>query len=495
MESKAMDMRALALDLLLEAERGTDYENTLLKNTLDKYDYLDGRDKAFFKRLADGVTERRLQLDYVLEQFSSLPVRKMKPLIRCLLRMGAYQILFMDSVPDSAACNEAALLRKLHRFAQLSGFVNGVLRKLSAQKETIPWPDQDKEPIRFLSVRYSMPEWIVERWAGEYGMERTESMLAALLERRPLTIRLSERLDRKEREALLSALEKRGCRPMPHPLFLAAKQQERPEEQGAEESAEESRIAAFTLENAEGVASLPGFSEGAFAVQDAASMMTVECAGIRKLARLQKQKEKPALPEEEKGLFVVDVCAAPGGKACQAAELLEGTGTVLARDLTENKIVYIRENAARLRLSNLRAQVWDAQEPDETLAEKADVVLADLPCSGLGVMGRKADIRYRVTPESLSEVAALQRRILSRVWEYVKPGGVLVYSTCTLNREENEDMAAWFARQFPFVPIEPAVSLPASCLEGEPEGCARFLPGENGTDGFFIACFRRKEEN
>ena len=134
-------------------------------------------------------------------------------------------------------------------------------------------------------------------------------------------------------------------------------------------------------------------------------------------------------------------------------------------------------------------------EDDSDKAEKADVVLADLPCSGLGVMGRKADIRYRVTPESLSEVAALQRRILSRVWEYVKPGGVLVYSTCTLNREENEDMAAWFARQFPFVPIEPAVSLPASCLEGEPEGCARFLPGENGTDGFFIACFRRKEEN
>ena len=494
MEPKAMDMRALALDLLLEAERGTDYENTLLKNTLDKYDYLDGRDKAFFKRLVDGVTERRLQLDYVLEQFSNLPVRKMKPLIRCLLRMGAYQILFMDGVPDSAACNEAVKLAKKRRFAQLSGFVNGVLRKLSAQKEAIRWPDREKEPIRFLSVRYSMPEWIVERWAGEYGMERTESMLAALLERRLLTIRLSERLDRKEREALLSALEKRGCRPMPHPLFLAAKQQERPEEQGAEESAEESRIAAFTLENAEGVASLPGFSEGAFAVQDAASMMTVECAGIRRLARLQKQKEKPALPEEEKGLFVVDVCAAPGGKACQAAELLEGTGMVLARDLTEGKIAYIRDNAARRRLSNLHAQVWDARELDETILERADVVLADLPCSGLGVMGRKADIRYRVSPESLSGVAALQREILSTVWKYVKPGGLLLYSTCTLNREENENMAAWFWQQFPFVPKEPAASLPASCREGEPEGCVRFLPGENGTDGFFIACFRRKQE-
>ena len=386
---KTVDMRALALDLLLEAERGTEYENTLLKGTLDKYDYLNGRDKAFLKRLVDGVTERRLQLDYVLEQFSSLPVRKMKPLIRCVLRMGAYQILFMDGVPDSAACNEAVKLAKKRRFAQLSGFVNGVLRKLCSQKNAIAWPDREKEPVRFLSVRYSMPEWIVRRWLEEYGTEKTEAMLEALLEKRPLTIRLSERLSEKERESLLQAFREQGCMPIPHPLF------------GEEPSAERS---VYMLEGAEGVASLPGFAEGAFAVQDAASMMAVECAGIRELVRIQRQK------------------------------------------------------------------------------------------AGLGVMGRKADIRYRVSPESLSEVAVLQREILSTVWKYVKPGGLLLYSTCTLNREENENMAAWFWQQFPFMPKEPAASLPASCREGEPEGCVRFLPGENGTDGFFIACFRRKQE-
>ncbi len=461
---KTVDMRALALDLLLEAERGTEYENTLLKGTLDKYDYLNGRDKAFLKRLVDGVTERRLQLDYVLEQFSSLPVRKMKPLIRCVLRMGAYQILFMDGVPDSAACNEAVKLAKKRRFAQLSGFVNGVLRKLCSQKNALVWPDREKEPVRFLSVRYSMPEWIVRRWLEEYGTEKTEAMLEALLEKRPLTIRLSERLSEKERESLLQAFREQGCMPIPHPLF------------GEEPSAERS---VYMLEGAEGVASLPGFAEGAFAVQDAASMMAVECAGIRELVRLQRQKAGASVDAEE--LLILDVCAAPGGKACQAAELLEGTGTVLARDLTEGKIAYIRDNAARLRLSNLHAQVWDAREPDETLLERADVVLADLPCSG-------------VSPESLSEVAALQREILSTVWKYVKPGGLLLYSTCTLNREENENMAAWFWQQFPFMPKEPAASLPASCREGEPEGCVRFLPGENGTDGFFIACFRRKQE-
>ena len=476
---KTMDMRALALDLLLEAERGTEYENTLLKGTLDKYDYLNGRDKAFLKRLVDGVTERQLQLDYILEQFSSLPVRKMKPLIRCVLRMGVYQILFMDGVPDSAACNEAVKLAKKRRFAQLSGFVNGVLRKLCSQKNALAWPDREKEPVRFLSVRYSMPEWIVRRWMEEYGAEKTEVMLKALLEKRPLTIRLSERLSEKERESLLQAFREQGCNPVPHPLFGVEPSEERP---------------VYMLECAEGVASLPGFAEGAFAVQDAASMMAVECAGIRELVRHRRQEAGTGPAEAAEDLFVLDVCAAPGGKACQAAELLEGTGMVLARDLTEGKIAYIRDNAARLRLSNLHAQVWDARELDETILERADVVLADLPCSGLGVMGRKADIRYRVSPESLSGVAALQREILGTVWKYVKPGGLLLYSTCTLNREENENMAAWFWQQFPFMPKEPAASLPASCREGEPEGCVRFLPGENGTDGFFIACFRRKQE-
>ena len=460
-----MDMRALALDLLLEAERGTEYESRLLKDMLEKYDYLDGRDKAFFKRLADGVTERRLQLDYVLEQFSSVPVRKMKPLIRCILRMGAYQILFMDGVPDSAACNEAVKLAKKRRFGQLSGFVNGVLRSLCAGKDAIRWPDREREPFSFLSVRYSMPEWIVRKWAAEYGENRTEAMLAALLEKRPLTIRLAERLDGKARILLLEKLKQGGFAPNPHPLF-----------------AESGQPAVYTLSSAEGVAGLPGFSEGAFAVQDAASMLPVECSGLRKLAE-----------NGERRLFVLDVCAAPGGKACQAADLLEDAGMVLARDLTEGKTAYIRENAERLRLSNLHAQVWDASVLDESLVEKADLVIADLPCSGLGVMGRKADIRYRISPQSLTEVAGLQKKILSTVWKYAKPGGVLVYSTCTVSREENEDTAEWFLAHFPFEPIAPAMALPAVCREGEKEGCVRLLPGENGTDGFFIACFRRKE--
>ena len=176
-----INTRALVLDILLEMEKGQEYGSLLLKNVLDKYDYLESRDKAFIKRLTEGVTERRIQLDYVLGRFSKTPPAKCKPLIRNLLRMGAYQILFMDNVPDSAACNEAVKLAEKRHFQQLKGFVNGVLRSLSREKEKLVWPDKKKEPVLWLSVMYSMPEWIVRMWLADYGPETTEKILAGLL--------------------------------------------------------------------------------------------------------------------------------------------------------------------------------------------------------------------------------------------------------------------------------------------------------------------------
>ena len=203
-----VNTRGLVLDMLLELERGGEYGNLLLKNVLDKYDYLDGRDKAFIKRLTEGVLERRIQLDYVLGQFSKTPVNKCKPLIRCLLRMGAYQILFMDNIPDSAACNEAVKLAESRHFHQLKGFVNGVLRSISRGKDTLAWPDREREAIRYFSVMYSMPEWIVRKWRKEYGEEKTEQILKAFLTERPTSIRCScSKITPKE---LKSRLEEEG---------------------------------------------------------------------------------------------------------------------------------------------------------------------------------------------------------------------------------------------------------------------------------------------
>ena len=450
-----INTRALVLDILLEMEKGQEYGSLLLKNVLDKYDYLESRDKAFIKRLTEGVTERRIQLDYVLGRFSKTPPAKCKSLIRNLLRMGAYQILFMDNVPDSAACNEAVKLAEKRHFQQLKGFVNGVLRSLSREKEKLVWPDKKKAPVLRLSVMYSMPEWIVRMWLADYGPETTEKILAGLLEPRPVTIRLAERLTEEERKELLARLEECGASPAAHPYLPYA----------------------YMLQKSDGVASLPGFAQGMFAVQDVSSMLVTECA----------------LDAAQKTDFLLDVCAAPGGKAVHAAERLAGRGRVEARDISESKTGLILENARRMGLSNLEIKVWDATVPDEKMKGAADVVLADLPCSGLGVIGRKADIKYRVTPESLQEVAALQRRILTNAAEYVKPGGTLVYSTCTINKEENERQAAWFADNFPFSLRSLDGGLPEALKDKESKaGMCQLLPGIHKTDGFFIAAFVRE---
>lgn len=216
----------------------------------------------------------------------------------------------------------------------------------------------------------------------------------------------------------------------------------------------------FALGGVDRVSNLPGYGEGRFVVQDLGSAMVVEMAGI------------------QRGDYVVDVCAAPGGKATHAAVKTGAGGHVLARDLTEYKVSLIEENMDRLSLTNMEAQVWDATIPDEMLAGRADVVIADLPCSGLGVIGRKSDIKYRVSRESLDEVAQLQRRILSVVHEYVKPGGVLLYSTCTINRAENEENKEWFLSEFPF----------------EEEEERLMLPGEDGSDGFYMVRMRKKSD-
>ncbi len=469
-DNTGMSVRELALDLLLEMEKADGMSanaqalpqgSLLLRSVLDKYDYMEQRDKAFLKRLTEGVTERRIQLDYVLDLFSKTPVPKMKPVIRALLRMGAYQILFMESVPDAAACNETVKLAVRRHFGQLRGFVNGVLRTVSREKERLQWPDPVKEPILRLSVLYSMPEWIVERWLERFGKQTTERMLSALLEKRPVTIRMDEGMEEEAKEALLAALREKGAEPQPHPLLPYA----------------------YTLKKSDGVARLPGFQEGLFTVQDASSMLVAEAAAFRELAQGQEK------------VFVMDVCAAPGGKAAHAAQCLRERGSVLASDLSEYKADYIRDNARRMKLSNLSVRVWDAAVLDETKKESADVVLADLPCSGLGVIGRKPDIKYRVTPESIAQVAKLQRQILSTVWQYVKPGGLLVYSTCTISREENEDMAAWILEALPFDPHPLPVQPFAACC-GSPEAdfphFCQLLPGVHPTDGFFISCFRRK---
>lgn len=445
-----MNSREMILDLLMELSRGKEYSNILLAAVLDKYDYLEPREKAFIKRVTEGTIERRIQIDYLLSYYSKVPVAKMKPLIRELLRMSVYQILFTEKIPDSAVCNEAVKLAGKRHFQNLRGYVNGVLRNLARHKDELPCPDRAKEPLTYLSVLYSMPEWLVEHFQSLYGAEMAEKILQSFLERKPVCVRVKEQLAQEKREEMLSAWTNAGVRVEKHPYLSYA----------------------FLLDGADGISRLYGYREGLFAVQDVSSMLVVECADITKDS------------------VVLDVCAAPGGKTTHAASRLRGSGEVIACDVSTYKTDKIRENCERLGYPDVQIRVQDAREHVEEFTDRADVVLADVPCSGLGVIGKKQDIKYRITQEDLVQITKLQKEILRNVVQYVKPGGTLLYSTCTINPAENEEMVRWICEQFPFEEVSVEAFLPKGLTRVSDVGM-QFLPGVHETDGFFIAKLRR----
>lgn len=445
--------REIILDMLMEITAQKEYSHKVIGQVLDKYNYMSGQDKAFMKRVTEGTIERRIQIDYILNLFSDVKVNKMKPLIRNLLRMSVYQLLFMESIPDSAVCNEAVKLAAKRKFHNLKGFVNGVLRNIARNKESIQYPDRNSEPVAALSVCYSCPEWIVKMWLKEYGMETCERILQALLEIHPVTIRIDETLTEEEKEQVLAEVENRAKTVQKHRYLPYA----------------------YTVTGIEGVGNIPAFQEGKFTVQDVSSMLAVEAAGIKE------------------GDFVLDVCAAPGGKSIHAATKTGHHGRVEARDVTERKTDLIEENKERLKKPWVYTKVQDAAVFDESMKESADVVLADVPCSGLGILGKKRDIKYRVSEESLAEINRLQRNIMDTVWQYVKPGGTLLYSTCTIHKAENEDMVSYITEKYPFKMESLNEYLPRELWsETTQKGFLQLLPGVQESDGFFMARFKRQ---
>lgn len=436
--------RELILGILLEVTRDGEYSHIALRNVLNKYQYLDKKERAFITRVTEGTLEHMIELDYIINQFSKVKVNKMKPVIRNILRSAVYQMKYMDSVPNSAACNEAVKLATKKGFSNLKGFVNGVLRSIERSLETLVLPDD-------LSIRYSMPEWILNQWFQCYDRDTVETMLRDFQEEKPTTIRCN--LNRMEKKALMKSLENEGVQVKEHPYLTYALQ-----------------ISGYDY-----LGDLESFQKGAFYVQDISSMLVSHIA------------------EPKDDDVVIDVCAAPGGKALHMAELLNGSGHVEARDLTDYKVSLIQENILRSGMKNIEAVRWDAKVLDEQSIAKADIVVADLPCSGLGVLGKKTDLKYKMTEQTQNELVELQRKILSKVKEYVKPEGILVYSTCTIHAKENMENVHWFLKENPefrLVPIEERLcdELKASVEE---EGCLQLLPGVHESDGFFIAKFKR----
>ncbi|MCI8982299.1 MAG: 16S rRNA (cytosine(967)-C(5))-methyltransferase RsmB [Hungatella sp.] len=437
-----MNVRELALDILMEVLERGGLSHVVLNQALSKYQYLEKQDRAFVTRVTEGTLEYLIQIDYVIGQYSKTKIEKMKPLIRTLLRMSVYQILYMDRIPDSAVCDEAVKLAVKRRFQGLKGFVNGVLRAIARGKGELVFPDD--------SVRYSMPGWLIDMWKKEYPETVVYEMLNAFLEKRRLCVRLKG--TPRERQRTEESLQSQGA--------VVEKS----------EYSEEIRY----LSGIDHLEALAAFRDGWIQVQDLSSSFVALAAAPRK------------------GQYCVDVCAAPGGKSLHMADLLGDQGFVEARDISQNKIALIEDNIRRHGVSNIRTRVMDALEFDQESAEKADILLADLPCSGLGILGRKPDIKYRVSPESIVELAELQRKILSVVWRYVKPQGTLVYSTCTISRKENEENAAWFAEEYPFEPVNIEQRLGGKLRsETLKKGYIQLLPGAYPGDGFFLEVFKR----
>lgn len=480
--AKAINEREIVVAILMEVTENGRYSHIVLREVLAKYQYLEKRERAFITRVTEGTLEHMTEIDYILDKFSKVKVKKMKPFIRALLRSAVYQIKYMDSVPDHAVCSESVKLAVRKGFSGLRGYVNGVLRSIAKGIGQVEYPS---DPIKRLSVQYSCPEWIIRLWKETYELPLIETMLKDFQTEKPTTIRCCR--SRITPEQLKERLEKENVSVEEHPYLRDA----------------------LLISKYDYLESLAVFREGLFVVQDISSMLVGELAHV------------------QAGAQVIDLCAAPAGKALDIAERIlmeerkkdrtetdavKGSGTekdkeekdkeettgcsghVEARDLTEYKVSLIEENIERMGLHNVTAVCQDASAYDEKSAEKADIVIADLPCSGLGVLGRKTDLKYKASLEGIESLVQLQRKILSCAASYVKPGGELLYSTCTVNPKENVENVHWFLEEFPeFYADDIREDLCAELRESVTEtGCIQFLPGVHKSDGFFIARMRKK---
>ncbi len=441
-------VREQIVDLLIEVEREQSYAQLSLKNALED---LDTRDKALATEIFYGTLKYQIQLDYWLNQYSKTPVKKMKPLIRNLLRMSVYQMIYLDKIPASAIINEAVKIAKKRKFQGLSGFVNGLLRNMEREKENLSFPDPKKSLSFSYSIQYAIPEWIIKMWLEQYSKEEVASICEALNKRAEVCGRCNTL--KGDKETLMAALKAEGVEVEPGRLLDEA----------------------FYVKKLDKLQNLASFKVGAWTVQDESAMLVAHVVS------------------PQKGDTVLDMCSAPGGKSMHMAALMEDKGSIISCDVHPHKLELIEKNAKRLGITIISPMLQDGTVLNEQFVGKFDKVLLDAPCSGLGIMKRKPDIRHNKTKEDLEDIASIQRAIVKNAVKYLKPEGRLVYSTCTIAYEENEKMAHEIADTYG-LELENIVDTIPECLKGavKEKGMIQILPQMADTDGFFIASFRKR---
>jgi 16S rRNA (cytosine967-C5)-methyltransferase len=387
--------RKIAIDILVKIISENAYNNITLRKALKAQDDFNITQKAFVTEMVNGVLRNLIYIDYVINSFSKLHTDKMKVFIACVIRCSVYQILFMDKVPNFAACDEAVKIVKRRGFSSLSGFVNGILRNVAKNGKNIKLPNKTAEPVKHLSVKYSCPEWIITHLLTEYDIGSVEQICAVSALAPEVSICVNTL--KTSREKLVALFKKNSIEVRTSPA----------------------NDKLLYIKGAGDITSLEMFKNGLFHVMDENSMNAVFALNPLK------------------GDTVIDMCAAPGGKSFHMAYLMENMGTIYANDIFEHKIDLVKNGAKRLGITNIKAQISDASKPNDSFCEIADKVLVDAPCSGFGIMRKKPDIKYRKSADDITSLVKIQREMLNTASQYVKPSGVLVYSTCTLSKAEN----------------------------------------------------------
>lgn len=405
--------------------------NAFLNEALDlmeiKYAYLTSKDRHFIRRTVKGVIERKLELDFYINSISNTPVKKQKKWVRTILRSAFYQIKYMN-IKDYAVVDESVKLIKKLKYKQFSGFVNGVLRNYIRKKdELIP---------RNLEEKYSIPNWIIEKFIKEEGMENTTKILSSFSKIRPIMIRLNTKYF--EKDLILSDLK----------------------EEGYTIKEVDPDYNVYSLSGIDSLNASKTFSDGKFYIQDLSAMYPIFLANLKK------------------GYKVLDTCASPGGKTLLMAEIVGDTGKILSCDISEKKTDKIKENIKKSGFLNINVMIQDATKPNPDLREKFDAILADVPCSGLGVIGRKADIRYRLKKEDIKSLSFLQKEIIDNTISYLKKDGIFIYSTCTISKEENEENRDYILNKYKDLYLFKE---------------KKILPFMYESDGFYTAIFKKQD--
>lgn len=427
------------------AYSGIEIRKNLNKSNLDK------NDRALVTEIVNGTLRNLIKIDWIISRFVKLNPKKIAPSIRDIIRCGTYQIIFLDKIPDFAVCNESVELAKLYGNRGAAKFVNGVLRNIARNKDNITLPDK-ANLIEYYSIEYSHPTWMVDLWINDYGVDFTEKLLKANNEAPPLTIRINKlKTDKDEMLNLLNDMNITAY----SGLF---------------------NYEAINIKGSSSLDNMDLFKKGFFQVQDESSML---------VGKIMNPKA---------GDLIIDVCSAPGGKATHMAEIMGNQGKIIARDIHKHKLNLIEQNCKRLGINIIETQLFDAVEVDNTLLRKADGVLVDAPCSGLGLVRRKPDLRWKREEHDIAKLSELQLSILKNASLYIKAGGVLVYSTCTLHMKENIQVVREFLSYDNSFKLDNIERLLPENIDAphKKDGYLELYPNVHGTDGFFIARMIKK---